>query len=126
MRIILASQSPRRRELLERMGISRFEIIPARGEERIDPALPPERLVEELSRRKCGEVAAANPYALVIGADTVVSIGGHILGKPSTPQEAAGMLELLSSRKHEVFTGISVQFGGKMLSDWEQIGRAHV
>ena len=120
MRIILASQSPRRRELLERMGISRFEIIPARGEERIDPALPPERLVEELSRRKCGEVAAANPYALVIGADTVVSIDGHILGKPSTPEEAAGMLELLSSRKHEVFTGISVQFGGKMLSDWER------
>ena len=67
VRIILASQSPRRRELLERMGILNFEIIPARGEEIMDPALPPERLVEELSRQKAAEVAAgAAPEDLVI------------------------------------------------------------
>jgi len=66
VRIILASQSPRRRELLERMGILNFEIIPARGEEVLDPALPPERLVEELSRQKAAEVAAgAAPEAQI-------------------------------------------------------------
>ena len=61
MRIILASQSPRRRELLERMGIFAFEVIPARGEEVVHPGLAPARLVEELSRQKCDEVAAAHP-----------------------------------------------------------------
>ena len=74
MRIILASQSPRRRELLERMGIRDFEVLPARGEELADPSLPPAELVEELSQRKCAEVAALRPGGLVIGADTVVSI----------------------------------------------------
>ena len=73
MRIILASQSPRRRELLERMGVAEFDIIPAQGEEVMDPSLSPDRLVEELSRQKCAEVAAAHPDGLVIAADTVVS-----------------------------------------------------
>ena len=81
MKIILASQSPRRRELLERMGIQEFEVIPAQGEEAARPGLSPGELVEELSRRKCAEVAAAYPGALVIAADTVVSIDGRILGR---------------------------------------------
>ena len=88
VRIILASQSPRRRELLERMGILNFEIIPARGEEIMDPALPPERLVEELSRQKAAEVAAgAAPEDLVIAADTVVAVDGRVLGKPAAPED---------------------------------------
>ena len=78
MRIILASQSPRRRELLERMGVAEFDIIPAQGEEVMDPSLSPDRLVEELSRQKCAEVAAAHPDGLVIAADTVVSVGGLV------------------------------------------------
>ena len=82
MKIILASQSPRRRELLERMGISEFEIIPARGEENIVPGLTPEALVEALSRQKCLEVAAVHREALVIAADTVVAVEGRVLGKP--------------------------------------------
>ena len=95
MRIILASQSPRRRELLERMGLSPFDVIPARGEERADPALSPARLVEALSRQKAAEVAAAHPEALVIAADTVVSIDGLVLGKPRSGAEAARMLARL-------------------------------
>ena len=83
MRIILASQSPRRRELLERMGISRFEVIPAQGEEYMDPDLEPAQLVEELSQRKCAEVAAAHPKDLVIAADS--SPAGSMWSTPGLP-----------------------------------------
>ena len=113
MRIILASQSPRRRELLERMGLSPFDVIPARGEERADPALSPARLVEVLSRQKAAEVAAARPEALVIAADTVVSIDGLVLGKPRSGAEAARMLARLSGREHTVYTGVTVRLGDR-------------
>ena len=114
VRIILASQSPRRRELLERMGILNFEIIPARGEEVLDPALPPERLVEELSRQKAAEVAAgAVPEDLVIAADTVVAVDGKILGKPQDTKDAARMLRLLSGRTHQVLTGVALFYRGQ-------------
>ena len=106
MRIILASQSPRRRELLERMGLSAFQVIPARGEEVRDPSLAPEQLVEELSRRKAAEVASAHPDQLVIAADTVVAVGGQVLGKPRDPEDAVRMLTALSGREHTVHTGI--------------------
>jgi len=112
MNIILASQSPRRRELLERMGIEKFEIIPARGPEPSLPGLDPARLVEELSRRKCAEVAASHPDALIIAADTVVAVDHRILGKPRSEAEAAEMLGLLSGREHTVYTGLTVAFGG--------------
>ncbi|MCI8423603.1 MAG: septum formation inhibitor Maf [Lawsonibacter sp.] len=105
---VLASQSPRRRELLERMGITEFEVLPARGEEVIDPALPPAELVEALSRQKCMEVAALRPEALVIAADTVVAIDGEILGKPHSEKEAFSMLTRLSGRTHQVYTGVTV------------------
>ena len=112
MRIILASQSPRRRELLERMGIRDFEVLPARGEELADPSLPPAELVEELSQRKCAEVAALRPGGLVIGADTVVSIDGQVLGKPRDRAEAERMLRALSGRQHTVYTGVTVLYNG--------------
>ncbi len=119
MRIILASQSPRRRELLERMGIFAFEVIPARGEEVVHPGLAPARLVEELSRQKCDEVAAAHPEALVIAADTVVSIDGRILGKPRSPAAAAEMLCVLSGREHIVYSGLTVRCGGQAFTEHE-------
>ena len=104
VRIILASQSPRRRELLERMGILNFEIIPARGEEIMDPALPPERLVEELSRQKAAEVAAgAAPEDLVIAA----------------PEDAVRTLAALSGREHTVYTGVTVRRGGEEATEHE-------
>ena len=119
MRIILASQSPRRRELLERMGISQFEIIPARGEERIDPALTPRELVEELSRQKAAEIAASNADALVIAADTVVAIDGRVLGKPSSRAHAVEMLTALSGREHHVYTGFTVCRDGETVTAHE-------
>ena len=119
MRIILASQSPRRRELLERMGFSEFEIIPARGEELATRTLTPDRLVEELSRRKCVEVSAAHPEALVIAADTLVAVNNRVLGKPGSEEDASRMLHTLSGRLHMVYTGVTVACGGKLVTEHE-------
>lgn len=119
MKIILASQSPRRRELLERMGITDFKVIPAREEEVATRTLTPDQLVEELSRRKCAEVAAAHPEALVIAADTMVAINNRVLGKPRTEEDAARMLAALSGRLHVVYTGVTVSQGGKTLTQHE-------
>ncbi len=111
MKIILASQSPRRKELLERMGLTDFEICPARGEERLEPGLTPAQLVEQLSVQKAREIAAQQPDALVIAADTVVAVDGRVLGKPHSRQEAVEMLTLLSGRTHTVYTGVTVCLG---------------
>lgn len=108
MRIILASASPRRRELLETLNVRRLEIIPARAQEEPHPELSPAELVRELARAKAAEVAENNPDAIVIGADTVVSVDGMVLGKPVNQKDARRMLTLLSGRSHEVFTGVTV------------------
>ena len=117
--IILASASPRRKELLEQIGIS-FEICPAKGEERITKSVPHE-VVEELASQKAIEVASmvrtyeethqelVTPSDLmVIGADTIVSCGGQILGKPKDEHDACRMLKLLSGGTHQVYTGVSI------------------
>ena len=121
MKIILASQSPRRRELLERMGISDFEIIPAQGEESVKRTrtLTPDQLVEELSRRKCAEVSAAHPDALVIAADTMVAVNNRVLGKPHSEKDAARMLAALSGRLHMVYTGVTIAQGVKSITEHE-------
>ncbi|MCI9186915.1 MAG: septum formation inhibitor Maf [Oscillospiraceae bacterium] len=109
-KIILASQSPRRRELLSRMGITHFDVLPAQGEEHIDHSLPAGLLVEALARQKAAEIAAcAPPDAVIIAADTVVALDNEILGKPHTAQEAAEMLQKLSGRQHTVYTGVAVR-----------------
>lgn len=120
MAVILASQSPRRRELLERMGFSDFLIRPARGEEIFDPSLTPAQLVEALSQQKAAEVAAgAGSEDLIIAADTVVSVDGRVLGKPRDVAEAAEMLAALSGREHTVYTGVTVRRGGKAVTEHE-------
>ena len=109
-KIILASQSPRRRELLSRMGITHFDVLPAQGEEHIDHSLPAGLLVEAPARQKAAEIAAcAPPDAVIIAADTVVALDNEILGKPHTAQEAAEMLQKLSGRQHTVYTGVAVR-----------------
>ncbi len=109
-KIILASQSPRRRELLSRMGITHFDVLPAQGGEHIDHSLPAGLLVEALARQKAAEIAAcAPPDAVIIAADTVVALDNEILGKPHTAQEAAEMLQKLSGRQHTVYTGVAVR-----------------
>ena len=111
MDIILASQSPRRRELLERMGLP-FRIITPDIDERMERSLPPGELVAAISAEKAGAVAAqAGPGAVVIAADTVVALDGAVLGKPADESDAARMLSALSGRTHQVFTGLTVACG---------------
>lgn len=120
MQIILASQSPRRRELLRQMGLTDFIIRPARGEEIADPSLSPDRLVEALSRQKAAEVAdCSDPGDLIVAADTVVAIDGTVLGKPHSPQEAFAMLSRLSGRHHTVYTGVTLRRGDTILTAHE-------
>lgn len=107
--MILASQSPRRRELLAFISPD-FRVIPAVGEENIPDGAPPEQAVLALSRQKAEEVFSANKGEVVIAADTVVAIDGKILGKPHSEAEACEMLSTLSGRIHSVFTGVCVIF----------------
>ena len=123
MAVILASQSPRRRELLERMGMSDFLIRPAQGEEIFDPSLTPAQLVEALSCQKAEEISAgAGPEDVVIAADTVVSVDGRVLGKPGDEAEAAEMLAALSGREHTVYTGVTVRRGGEEIAAYVATG----
>ena len=111
-RIILASASPRRKELLEQIGV-RFEIRPSEGEENITLAAP-EDVVKELAYQKAAEVAAtAGEDAVVIGADTVVALDRQILGKPKDEQDACRMLRMLQGNTHAVYTGVCVIRNGK-------------
>lgn len=122
MKIILASGSPRRKELMEMLGVKNLEIIPARGEETADPALAPDALVRELSRCKAAEVAAEHAVAedVVIGADTIVVLDGEVLGKPRDAADAKRMLTALSGRAHTVFTGVTVIRGEEVHSHAER------
>lgn len=112
MKIVLASASPRRRELLEQIGLA-FEVRVSDVEEKVTVS-DPGQVVEELSRQKAEAVLAGLEEtiedALVIGADTVVALEGHILGKPSNPEDAARMLKELSGRSHEVYTGVTLLY----------------
>ena len=119
MAIILASQSPRRRELLGQMGFS-FTVRPAKGEELPHPELTPAQLVEELARQKALEVSAeAEADDVVVAADTVVAIDGKVLGKPHDKVHAAQMLSALSGREHTVYTGVAVKRGETLLVEHE-------
>ena len=112
-KIVLASGSPRRRELMHQMGIDDFEILPAKGEENAPEALTPAQLVEQLALQKAREVAALRPDCAVIGADTVVALGDEVLGKPESEARAKEMLRALSGRHHQVYTGVAVLAGGE-------------
>jgi septum formation protein len=104
--LILASASPRRRELLERLATG-FRVVPAEIDETIAAGPLPEA-VAALALRKARAVAARLGRGVVLGADTVVVIDGDVLGKPAGPAEAAAMLRRLRGRRHEVVTGLAV------------------
>lgn len=114
MSIVLASGSPRRRELMEMLEVKDLVIIPARGEEKPPVGVTPGELVMALASAKAREVAAGRGSEdAVIGADTIVWIDGQALGKPHSEQEAARMLRLLSDDTHEVYTGVCLIKGGE-------------
>jgi septum formation protein len=106
-RLILASSSPRRKELLENLHLT-FEISSSNVDESFSPDLTPEEAVKELASRKANFVAEKEANAFVIGSDTVVVHEGDILGKPSDRDEALSMLKKLSGNTHSVFTGVSI------------------
>ena len=107
MRIILASASPRRRELLAQMGME-FEVCPSQGEEKITEVLP-ERAVMELAQQKAAEIAVKTEGdAWILGADTVVVYDQKILGKPKDAEDAKRMLCMLQDKKHQVYTGVCI------------------
>lgn len=106
-KVILASASPRRRELLKQAGFS-FEVIESKADEHVSEK-EPEVLVRELAKRKALAVAELiNGEALVIGADTVVAIDGEILGKPKDEADAFRMLKEIQGRTHQVYTGVAL------------------
>lgn len=107
MRIILASASPRRRELLSQLGVE-FEVCPSQGEEKITEVLP-ERAVMELAQQKAAEIAVKTEgNAWILGADTVVVYDQKILGKPKDAEDAKRMLCMLQDKKHQVYTGVCI------------------
>lgn len=113
MRLILASASPRRAELLKYITPD-FEVIASLEDEAIDEPLDHHELAMELARVKACSVLKKNPDALVIGSDTIVAVGEHVLGKPASRDEACAMLRLLSGRSHFVYTGVCLAANGRL------------
>ena len=120
MDIILASQSPRRRELLERMGLAGFRVVSPDVDEHMEEDLPPAQLVCRLSQRKARAVREqVGDEGLIIAADTVVALDGAILGKPADELAAFKMLSTLSGVRHQVYTGLTVLRGGEEHTEYE-------
>ncbi|CEQ12459.1 Maf family protein [Paraclostridium sordellii] len=107
MNIILASGSPRRREILANTN-AKFDVLTSDVDERIFKFEEPTQLVLRLAFEKCMDIAINNPERLVIGADTIVVLDNEILGKPKNEDEAFDMLSKLSNREHQVITGMSI------------------
>jgi septum formation protein len=108
--LVLASASPRRRDLLQLLGL-RFEVRPAEADETPRPDEAPAALVRRLATAKAAAVVSGTGDEVVIAADTVVEVDGATLGKPADPDDAAAMLRRLSGRTHRVLTGLAVRHG---------------
>ena len=120
-RIILASASPRRRDLLTLIGIP-HEVRPADVDETLLPGEAPDEHAERLARAKATLLASRAPDALVVGSDTIVVVDGAILGKPADEADAARMLRTLAGRRHTVHTAVAVARGGRLESGVERVG----
>ena len=117
--VILASSSPRRRELLRLIGIS-HEVRPADIDETYPPGERPSDHAERLAREKALAIDA--PDAVVIGSDTIVVVDGEVLGKPRDREHATAMLRRLSGRSHVVMTGVAIRWGDRLASAVEEVG----
>jgi septum formation protein len=105
--LILASSSPRRRELLQTLGLP-FTVMTSDVDESTQPGMSPEAVVEELALRKARAVASRLDAGVVLGSDTVVVLDGHILGKPADEPDAFRMLSALQGREHTVYSGVAL------------------
>ena len=120
MKLILASASPRRRELLTQVGVS-FVIEVSDVEEVLDDTLSPELQVQSLALQKAQAVAAQHKDGLVLGADTVVVDAGSLLGKPQNTEEAAEMLRSLSGKWHQVMTAVALVDANDAKHEWTSV-----
>ena len=117
-KLVLASASPRRLDLLEMLGLFDITVLPAAGEAPLDPRLSVPEAVAQVALSKARDSAARAPEgALVLGADTVVALDGRILGKPWDEADAFAMLRALSGRQHTVYTGMALKQGERELWD---------
>ncbi len=119
MKYVLASASPRRRELLS-LIVPEFEVVPATGEEKFNMSLFPEQVVCSVAEGKCDEVFEKHPDCAVIGCDTVVVFEGEILGKPKNGDDAAATLKRLSGKTHYVMTAVCIRTRNKKLTEFEK------
>ena len=119
-RIVLASQSPRRRELLRLIGIP-HDVAPADIDETQLPDESPIAHAERLAREKALKIAGEIPDAVVIGSDTIVVLDGVVLGKPTDDADAARILKLLSGRTHTVHTAVAIARGGRVVAAVESV-----
>jgi septum formation protein len=110
-KLILASTSPRREELMNLLNIP-FEIQAQEVDESFEKVLSPEEVVQFLATKKASIIAEVNPNAVVVGADTLVVFNNEIIGKPSGPQHAIEILQNLSGKTHQVYTGIAILTNG--------------
>lgn len=119
-RVVLASGSPRRRQLLDLIGIA-HEVRPPNIDETMRPRETPRRHAERLAREKASAIAKRDPDLITIGADTIVVVNRKVLGKPRDRDDAARMLALLSGREHVVTTAVAVSRGKKLRSAVEEV-----
>ncbi|QRN86104.1 septum formation inhibitor Maf [Clostridia bacterium] len=107
MKLILASASPRRKEILSSMGYQ-FQVEPSNIEERQNPELPPKEIAADLARQKAVDISKKYPNEIVLGADTIVVLDDKVLGKPKDEDDAFCMLQSLRGREHQVITGVAL------------------
>lgn len=119
MEYVLASASPRRKELLAQI-LPAFEVIPSEADEKVNLSLFPEKIACALAESKCDAVFAAHPDKTVIGCDTVVAFGGEILGKPLGRDDAERTLKRLSGKTHFVITGVCVRNKHNKLIEYDR------
>lgn len=119
-KVVLASASPRRRELLTLVGIDHV-VVPSHVDETMRPGEEPAAHASRLAVEKAAAVAGGHPDAVVIGADTVVVLDGRVLGKPPTPAAAREMLRALNGRTHKVITAVAVSYAGRARDGAEEV-----
>jgi septum formation protein len=120
VRVVLASGSPRRRQLLQLIGIE-HDVVPSNIDETMRPRETPRRHAERLAREKASVIAKREPDRITIGADTIVVINRKVLGKPADAEDARRMLSMLSGREHTVITAVAVARGRKLRSAVEEV-----